>query len=524
MVCEDVRVFFPDCIIPDCTYSQQVHQHIWPKQQEILDASTKYLYAQGGVGSAKSLAFAVKSVWLSLTIPENVGVVTRKDFKLLYKSSWLDIKKVIERLVKKGIIEQPIYSDKRQGDYTTIQFKENNSVIYAMQGKNWSEGLGANYGWFWVDDAMESAEEMFVGDETNAGLLSRLRLPHVHFNKQTFNSDTRNHGSLHGMVSTNPPYFGHYLHKLFGKNPGVHSIGDDEVTWIQTSTTENLAVGADYAKGLIAIQSKMGRSEGAVRRIIFGDSVPAYSGIAVYPQFEHGKHVAPLKYNKDLPLIRAWDFGFRHPAVLFANLYTCEYKTHHYLCLSEVSDCFNATVYELYDNYVKKMTRDLYNDAVLVLDCGDQAGFRGSSSNKDKRSDMKILIAEYNLLFKYRRLDLAPSLQYCRGLLQPKKACLCGLELVLISNECQVLIGALEGGYKYSKTREGKVSDKPVEDCYFADIACAWRYGAENFVKWGIPREEQSYVREQRQRSQKHTEVSSWMNMDDRAFAKMLTS
>ena len=75
--------FFPDCVIPDCPQKEETHQHIFDKQQAILDSTAKYLYCQGGVGSAKSVAFAVKSVWLSLTIPENVGVVSRKDYKLL---------------------------------------------------------------------------------------------------------------------------------------------------------------------------------------------------------------------------------------------------------------------------------------------------------------------------------------------------------------------------------------------------------------------------------------------------------
>src|SRR5438132_5802006 len=155
------------------------------------------------------MAVAAKAVKLSLTIPNNLGVVNRKDFKLLYRSSWLDVKKCIERLVQRRLIEPPKYSDKRQGDYTSITFN-NGSVLYAMQGKNWSEGLGASYGFFWVDDAMESYEELFVGDETSAGLLSRLRLPNVHYDRDTYDKVNREHGSLHGMVSTNHPPVGHW--------------------------------------------------------------------------------------------------------------------------------------------------------------------------------------------------------------------------------------------------------------------------------------------------------------------------
>lgn len=524
--------FFPNCVLPSCEQftSGVVHQHILPQQKLILDSTAKYLYCQGGVGSAKSIAFAVKSVYLSLTIPENVGIVSRRDFKLLYKSSWLDIKQIINRLVQKGKIPQPKFTDKRQGDYTTILF-HNGSVMHAMQGKNWSEGLGASYGWYWVDDAMESYEEMFIGNETSAGLLSRLRLPHVHYDKATYSVTDREHGSLHGMVSSNPPQVGHWLHKLFGNKPGMYKIGEDSVEWIQVATHENPFVGADYAKGLLSVQKKMGKGQNTARRVIFGESVPAYGGVKVFPQFEHSRHVAPLQFDPKLPLVRAWDFGTLHPAVVFSNLYKCAYGRNHYLTLSEIADCFNITVYSLYDDYVLPHTNQLYGEASLIVDAGDRAGYRAASSNKDRRGDMKILIDEYHLAFKHRYINLTPSLQYMAALLEPKKQCDCGLENVLISNNCPVLIGALEGGYKYSKNREGKVSDKPIEDRYFADVACAWRYGAENFVKWGISWEDEKGLLTQQETDQHRLQRShsrsttpwSWMELSDEDFGKLLT-
>ena len=484
--------FFPDCVIPDCPQKEIVHQHIFPKQQDILDSKAKYLYCQGGVGSAKSVAFAVKAVWLSLIVPENVGVVSRKDYKLLYKSSWLDVKKVIKRLVQKHIIPEPVYTDKKQGDYTTITF-HNSSVMYAMQGKNWSEGLGASYGWFWVDDAMESYEEMFIGDETSAGILSRLRLPYVHYRKGIHDAEQRPHGMLHGMISTNPPPFGHWLHKLFGTKPGLYTIGNDSVEWIQTATHENPSMGADYATGLMAIQAKMGRSQNVARRVIFGESVPAYGGVKVYPQFDEAKHVGSFPYDSQLPLVCGWDFGFHHPAIIFNNLYRCDFGTNHLISISEIADAMSLTVYALYTEYYLPHIKERYKEAKLILHAGDRAGYRASSSNKDRRGDMKILKDEYKLPFKFRFLDLDNSLQYMRGLLEPKKPCPCGMELICIDQKnCPALIGALQGGYKYSKVRgDGPVSKKPVEDRYFADVACAWRYGAENFVKWGIPYEYQ---------------------------------
>ena len=485
-----IESYFPDCVLPHCPQQLEVHQHILAHQQSIIDCSTKYLYCQGGVGSAKSIAFAAKCVQLSLSIPNNIGVIARRDFKLLYRSSWADIKACLKRLVEREYLSaewyaKDCYSKKDQGDYSIITFP-NGSLLYALQSKNFSESLGPSYGFFWVDDAMESPEEFFIGDNTSAGLLSRLRLPHVHYHRATYSEQERPHGSLHGMVSSNPPPYGHWLHKLFGDKPGSYTIGDDTITWMQTVTTDNPFVGADYAKGLIAIQHKMGHNENTTRRVIFGESIAAYKGIPVFPQFNHSVHVAPLKFRADLPLIRSWDFGFLHPAVVFSNLYRCKHGTYHYFTLSEISDAFNLTVYALWKNHVEPHTKALYADASLIKDAGDSAGHRESSSNKDSRSDMKILMAEYNLSFRWRYMSLKPSLQYMRTMLQPRSACKCGLPFILISNKCPTLIAALDGGYHFPKSRNGIVGDKPVEDRFFADIACAWRYGAENYARWGI--------------------------------------
>jgi hypothetical protein len=419
-----------------------------------------------------------------------------------------------------------MFRDKKQGDYSTITFP-NGSIIYAVQSKNLNEALGSSYGFFWVDDAMESSEEYFIGDNTSAGLLSRLRLPNIHFDRSTYDTHTRKHGSLHGMVSSNPPPYSHWLHKLFGDKSGIHYIGDDEVTWMQVSTNDNPFVGEDYSKGLISIQTQMGHNVNTIRRVIYGESIPAYKGIPVFPQFKNSIHVAPLKFRPDLPLIRSWDFGYLHPAVVYSNLYKCSHHTNHFFTLSEISDAANLNIHTLWKKYVEPHTKALYSNATLIRDCGDRSGYRQSSSSKDSRSDMKILIHEYNIPFKHAYMHLTPSLQFMRGLLEPKEPCKCGLPLVLISEKCKGLIGALQGGYHFPKGRSAITGDKPVEDRFFADIACAWRYGAENYVKWGLSFEDHQEIKQQntfKRSTQTHeNSMLQWLNDTDASFISRIT-
>jgi hypothetical protein len=513
-------------MLPTCDKYQQgiVHQHILPIQQTILDCSTKYHYMQGGVGGGKSVGFAAKCVYLSLNIAKNRGVVARHNLDDLYDSSWRKVNECLENLANRDLIPNPTYSKKVSGQYTQILL-HNGSEVRAVHGKNWRRGLGADHGWYWVDDALECFEEFFIGTEVSAGLISRLRLPHVHFLPELWNATNREHGALHGMVSSNPPPIGHFLHKLFGSKPGVYKIGEDTVTWTIGQTMDNPFTGADYAKGIMAVQHKMGRSQNVARRVIFGESIPAYGGVKVYPQFDEARHVGTYQYDSKLPLVSGWDFGFHHPAVMFNNLYKCEYGTNHLITLSEVADAFSLNVYELWEKHVKPHMKQRYGNAT-VYHSGDRAGYRKSSSSRDNRGDMRILKEEYSLPFKFRFLDLDNSLQYIRGLLDPKKPCPCGMELICIDQlSCPVLIAAMQGGYKYSKSRDGKISDRPVEDRYFADVACAHRYCAENFVKWGIPYKYQ-VEHEQEQHLANYRKVQqpwTWMEASDKEMATLVT-
>ena len=531
MVIPPLQCLLPDCMLPkdQCEkffglQKQQPHQHILPQQQRIFNSSAMYLFMQGGVGGGKSEGFAAKCVYLALSIPKNRGVVVRHNFGELFDTSWRKVMECIQRLVERELISPPQYAVKEKGNFTEIVFA-NGSELHAIHGKNWRQGLGADHGFFWVDDALECVEEFFVGTNVTAGLLSRLRLPHVRFARHCYDETLRPHGALHGMLSSNPPPYGHFLHKLFGSTPGLRTIGQDTVEFLKGETLDNPFTGGGYAKSLIGAQKQMNRSDGTIRRVVFGESIAAYKGIPVFPQFEHRKHVASLKFNPLLPLICGWDFGFRHPGITYHHIYKCKFNSNHLLTLSEVGEAFNLTVHDLYKLHHKPHMDALYKEAKLVLNCGDRAGWRNSSSSRDGRSDMKILMHEYHLPFKWRFLELEPSLQYMRGLLKPKAACQCGMEMILISEKCPILIGALEGGYHYPEKSQAK---KPTEDMYFADIACSWRYTAENYIKWGVPYEDAKMLRLQQVQEQHAAMVRTaqqkpygWMDLPDDALVKL---
>lgn len=524
--------FFPDCPLPDCERhkTEGIHAHVMDHQAIIMNNRTKYLYCQGGVGSAKSVAFAARSVKLSMLIDENEGIIGRKDYKLLYRSAWQDTKACIKKLTRLGYFarygislhnyEKKFYSAKKQGDYSTIRFPHG-SVIYAIQTKAWEEGLGPSYGWFWIDDAMESSEELFVGHETSAGLVSRLRLPRATFHRS---DDGSVQNMLSGMVSSNPPPHNHWLHKLFGSQPGITKIGNDSVEHLRVESFLNIFTGDNYVSGLMSIQQKMGRSSDTARRVIWGESIPSYGGVKVYPQFKHEKHVGTFTFDPSIPLIRSWDFGSHHPSVIFSNLRVCSAGRTHFRSLAEVSHLLGSstngvTVYDLYKE-VKKVTKEQFEGATQIYDAGDRSGYRQSTNRRDRRGDIRILQAEFGLSFKYKYFDLDNSIKYCQTLLND--TCECGQPIIEIDTSCIVLIEALEGGYKYSKNRQGVISDKPIKDKWYDDVADAWRYGLENYLRHGLTYRDTHYP--DYKKHKRDPKPWDWMEMSDDEIGRMLVS
>ena len=238
----------------------------------------------------------------------------------------------------------------------------------------------------------------------------------------------------------------------------------------------------------------------------------------MYPQFDEKRHVNPLlRFDPEQALVRSWDFGFHHPAVVHANIYDCAYGKRHYSALSEISNLFSISVWVLHGE-VRDHEKLLYREA-RILDCGDKSGYRKTDSNRDQRGPIRILQDEYKLQFRYRFFDLDNSLSYVRSLLE--NDCDCGVPFVQIHPDCEVLIEGLKGGYRYSRKRmDNTPSDKPVKDKFYDDVLDAFRYGLENYIRFGMYQE----IQEVKQPAPLFfgQRPWSWMEMSDEEFTKVL--
>ena len=475
-----IEQLFPLCPLPTCEQWGRPHRHVTPQIRELFDAPEMYHYIQGGVGSGKTTGVAALFAMYMLMIPHNEGIIFRKDYGLNYKSSWKAFQQCIGSLVEQGVIPEPKREVKKQGEYTKYTL-HNGSIIYAGQTKNISEYMGPDYGAIWIDDAMESPVTVFLGEGTVGGLQSRLRSSNATYARLNGGAvDLRRF-----FVTTNPPPGVSEWWHLFGKEPGIRTFPRSAVAYrhTQLSTAMNRFLPADYISGLTA-----NHTADEVARIIQGKSVVYYGGKGVYEgRFLPGVHVADLTYDPTLPLLVSWDFGFQHPAILFQQVRRCPFDTAHLMTLSEISNAYDCTVWELKERFYDVHVAQLYGsqEPEWIFHCCDVSGFRRNDSNKDRRGPAKILEEEYDMSFLKRRFELSYSLDHVRDVL--KTRCRCGYSPIVVDRDCLMLTEAYIGGYRYPKKKDGTYGDIPVSDHRYEDVADAHRYAIEHFLRWTPP-------------------------------------
>lgn len=434
---------------------------ILPHQRELIESTERYVYLQGGFGSGKSLAAAVLTVLLAAQVPGTVIPVCRRSYQKLHDSTLRILLEVLER----GRFGAVKYQENFKGFPHRIVLP-NASEIWARETKDLGRWLGPEIGAFWVDEAQEEPEKTFTG------LVSRLRLPQA----RAFHR---------GILTSNPPPTTHWLAGTFGLVPGVtDKVGEQgrvtQYRLIRASTRQNPHLGQDYVDNLIATHGAA-----AARRIVDGDYGFEPVGTPVYANaFDHGTHVGEPQAKWVLPLTRAWDFGYRHPAVTWHQSYACPTGTLHWLILDE-TDVKEIEAEPLADKVLAQTKARFPQTAPeLVVDVGDHAG--AQVSDKGPGPIVRLRRPPWNLRFKYRRIvNIDPGLDLVRKLLRAPK-CRCGFPVVLIHRRCRNVIEMFAGGYHYPERGLEPGSNrnaKPWKDLWYDDYGDSIRYYAENILR-----------------------------------------
>lgn len=179
-------------------------------------------------------------------------------------------------------------------------------------------------------------------------------------------------------------------------------------------------------------------------------------GTRVYPAFEQSKHVRKLNYNPHQEVWRCWDFGYNHPACVWAQLGTDDklYVLREYLG--------EEILIQTFAQEVKGLSQKWFPGAKFKDAC-DPAG--RAVSDKSERTSVDIL----------RGMDIRPHMR--KGSVKDGINCIRALLVdkgngvdFLIDPCCEVLVDGFMGGYIRDDV------DEPIKDGFYEHLMDALRY------------------------------------------------
>ena len=186
------------------------------------------------------------------------------------------------------------------------------------------------------------------------------------------------------------------------------------------------------------------------------------SGKRVYPEFKSELHIADLQPIPYHDIWIGWDFGYHHPAVVFAQH-------------DETNDCLNIlaefmgeeVVINRFAEQVLAMSKKLY-PGFTFKHAGDPACRQ--KGDKSERTTADIL-RSLGIRMNIRPMSVKDGVNTIRNLLLLRPD---GSLRFKINKSCETVIDGFLGGY----TRNDE--DEPVKDNYYEHLFDAMRYMVTN--------------------------------------------
>ncbi len=370
------------------------------------------MLANGGVGSGKSSIIANKAQIMSLQYPGTLGLIGRKTYPELRDTT----RRTFFEWVHKNNLQSLI--EKWNQTENHLVWRNGSEILFRALDDIYKLG-SLEIGWFLIDELSE-----FEDEDDFKFLRTRLRHPK---------------GPLIGGGATNPATKEHWLYKLFVEQQSP----DYEVFEVPTyANKENLP--HEYLADLEKLPEEW------QDRYLKGRWGIVPKGTRVITKFHPSVHLGKFTYNQYLPILRGWDFGFRHPACIFSQ----ETDMGRWIFLKEM---LGTEIYidDFADKVIKKSNQ--WFPGMQFEDFCDIAGTQ--RSDKSKITSVQALKAK-GIDPKYRKIiDKEKVLMNFNNLFERNIGTL--PRMGIDREGCPIFSDALAGGYYRDKNGE------PTGDDYF---------------------------------------------------------
>jgi hypothetical protein len=185
----------------------------------------------------------------------------------------------------------------------------------------------------------------------------------------------------------------------------------------------------------------------------------AFSGEAVYSQFDPNNSVRPTRYNPRVPLWRGWDFGYRHPAVVWAQLWPDDTL----VCLHELYPTIDRdqlaglSTHQLAKKVIDQTQRlfpqALEQDSAGIADFCDPAG--NQRKENSEFSSIEVL-NQFGIDPEWSVVGRKNRINYLREYVEREGK-------FRVNPHCTLLIKALSSAYRYPEADAG-TGDREMPD------------------------------------------------------------
>lgn len=407
-----------------------------PTQKAFLEAEDVWCAYKGTIGSAKTTAGVTKVLFRLLTLPGSKGLIARGDYNDLLDTTMRTAEVILTQRLPPGL---RIGRSKAPPEKWVLR-----PIIEGPPSELTFMGLKDELGSYEFDIAfIDEANE--VEERVAASVRGRLR------NKPYEGYD---HYSLN--LAFNPPDMNHWLYTACtGLDAERRVVKPPYMRLFEPSPRENEAnLPAGYYD-----QQAASMPDDMKARLLLNQWGSIRAGDPVYREFSRQIHVrSHVRAAVDGALLRFWDFGYHHPACIFATLTRTNQLKVHRAVMGKDTDA------RQFARDMKVLTAEHFPWAGQFIDIGDPA----VSQQKDTGSTLQVMHQE-GIQIRYARSLIDDGVGTCRRLFSTLNA---GAPAVVFDEEhCRVLIEGLAGGYYMDAKR------KPVKDGYYDHLCDAFRYG-----------------------------------------------
>lgn len=416
-----------------------------PTQRAYILDDSRYKAYMGPAGCAKTTTGVVEVLLKALMMPGTKWFIARRDYNDLMDTTLRTATNVLDRLPAGTLIDRSKQPPMKWYLRPLTQMGEGASEVEPSEIT--FMGLSDNVGGYefnggFIDEADE-CEEHYVQQ-----LKGRLRYkPFEGFPQENY----------HIGLAFNPPATNHWLYTACtGKDQEGNDITQPWLKLFKPSPTENTRnLPAGYYESMTA-----SLPEDLRQRLVDGEWGSTFPGKPVIRQFSRSLHVRKDLVYKGGTIFRFADYGYRHPACLWAQIK----KGGNLQVLREYwgTDVEGTAFAQL----ILQKTAEWFPDAIKFVDYGDPA----VQQVKDTGQMLAILM-KAGILVQYQKTPFDLSLQLLRKrfetLVEKEPA-------IVIDESCKMLIDALAGGYHYKD--DGVTPHKGLYD-HGVD---ALRYGVWN--------------------------------------------